>query len=175
MELSREETAKIIWPQLQNAKFKEFYINLLLEKYQKQDRDVNIFLVLVTSTSISAWAIWKTDYLQWVWAVLVAASQVIQLIKPYLNYSKYIKELTEKYYHLQNLNLEYEKLWHDFKFEKMGLDKTCIKAFELKDAVTKTLKFGDGIILDDNKRFTELSRARVLLYLKSNFNYQETT
>ena len=78
---------------MQNSKLKEFYIDLMLIKYQKKDKFINIFSVIVTSTSISAWAIWKESYLQWIWAVLVAASQIFSLIKPYLNYAKYMKEL----------------------------------------------------------------------------------
>ena len=87
MQITRKETYELIWNQMQNSKFKEFYIGYLIEKYQKRERLLNIFLVIVTSSSISAWAIWEVNILKWVWAVIIAISQIISLIKPYLNVS----------------------------------------------------------------------------------------
>lgn len=132
---------------MQNSKFKEFYLSLLLEKFQKRERIINIFLVIATSTSISAWAIWQLDYLKWLWAAIIALSQSISLIKPYLNYTKYAKELNEKFFLLQAINVEYEKLWLSYKFEKITNEQAFDKAFELKNTLTKGLNFSDDIIL----------------------------
>lgn len=171
MQISREETYQLIWNQMQNSKFKEFYINLLLERFQKMDRLINIFLVIVTSTSISAWAIWQFDYLKWLWAVLIAASQIMLLIKPYLNFTKYAKELNEKYFLLQTLNVEYEKLWLSYKFEKITNEQAFEKAFDLKNTLTKGLNFSDEIIISEKKELVAKAKEKLGNYLRTNFNY----
>jgi len=172
MQISREETYRLIWNQMQNSKFKEFYINLMLEKFQKREKFINIFLVIITSTSISAWAIWKFDYLQWIWAVLVAASQIVLLIKPYLNYTKYTKELNEKYFLLQTLNVEYEKLWLSYKFEKITNEQAFEKAFDLKNTLTKGLNFSEEIILSENNNMVVKAKEKLRNYLRTNYNHK---
>ncbi len=172
MQITREETYRLIWNQMQNSKFKEFYINLLLEKFQKRERLINIFLVIITSTSISAWAIWRLDYLKWLWATLVAVSQIISLIKPYLNYTKYAKELNEKYFLLQTLNVEYEKLWLSYKFEKITNEQAFEKAFDLKNTLTKGLNFSEEIIISENKEMVAKAKEKLGNYLTTNFNHK---
>lgn len=170
MQISREETYRLIWNQMQNSKFKEFYINLLLEKFQKRERMINIFLVIITSSSISAWAIWQLDYLKWLWAALVAASQIIILARPYLNFTKYAKELNEKYLLLQTLNVEYEKLWLSYKFDQVSNKQAFEKAFDLKSNVAKILNFSEEIIMSENKRMIEKAKVKLASYLRTNFN-----
>jgi hypothetical protein len=156
---------------MQNSKFKEFYIDLLLEKFQKRDRTINIFLVIATSTSISAWAIWQIAYLTWVWAAIVALSQIVLLIKPYLNYTKYAKELNEKHFLLQTLNVEYEKLWLSFKFEKITPETAFEKAFDLKNTLTKGMNFSEDIIISENKEIHAKAKGKVETYLQTYFNH----
>jgi hypothetical protein len=171
MELTRLEIAKNIWPQLQNAKFKEFYVELLLEKYQKLERGINIFLVIITSSSVSAWAIFKIEWLQWVWAGLVCVSQIVILIRPYLNYSKYIKELNEKYYRLQAINLTYLQFWNNIKYEKVTPEEANKKQYELLLSLSEALKFSDGLIMPEKKEFCEEAKGKVESYLKLSMNY----
>jgi hypothetical protein len=68
---------------------------------------------LTSSASIGAWAVWQE--FQIVWAIIIAASNVLNIIKPYFPYSKYIKELSENALSMQNLHLDYERLWYKFK------------------------------------------------------------
>lgn len=174
MELTRDETNGLIWTQLQNSKYKEFQLDILLERFQKRDRLSNIFLVIVTSSSVSAWAIWHDkQFLQWIWAVIIAISQLISLIKPYLNYSKYTKELNEKHFLLQTLNVEYEKLWLAFKFERIDIQQAFEKTFELKNTMSKSLNFSEDIILNENVKIEKLAKDKLLNYLISTFNYDQ--
>ncbi len=170
MQTDREVTFKLIWNQMQNSKFKEFYVNLLLEKFKRMERAINIFLIIVTSTSISAWAIWEMEYLKWLWAALIATSQIILLIKPYLNYAKCTKELSEKYFLLQTLNVEYEKLWLNYKFERITDEQAFDKAFDLKTTLTKGLNFSEDIIIKENKKIFNKAKEKLSKYLKTYFN-----
>jgi len=173
MKITREETYRILWNQLQNSKFKEIYISLELDRFQKKDRIINIFLVIVTSTSISAWAIWQYAYLKWIWALLIAASQIISLIKPYLNYSKYLKELNQKYVLLQTLTIEYERLWLSYKFEKLSNDQAVEKAFDLKNSIAKELNFSEEVVFTENKMVYDEAKRKLGHYLISNYNIKQ--
>ena len=51
-----------VWSSLCNLKFKGFIISLLVQKYQRWDRNLNIFLAIASSTSIAAWAVWKAEW-----------------------------------------------------------------------------------------------------------------
>lgn len=169
----KANTYKHIWRQLVNSKLTEIYYNLLLEKMQRREKALNIFLVVVTSTSVSAWAIWKTPYLQWVWASVVALSQIVTLIKPYLNYAKYARELNEKYFFLQGVNTEYERLWLDYRFETITDEKAFKRCFELKEKLTKGLKFSDDILLTENEATRAEATERLKRHLNANFNQND--
>lgn len=173
MKINREETYRLIWSQLQNSKFKEIYFNLLLERYQKRERLVNIFLVVITSSSVSAWAIWKLQVLEIIWASLVAFSQILILIKPYLSYTKNIKELHEKSYLLQMLNLEYEKLWLSFKFEKITPENAFEEVFKLKQSLTEKLNFSEDLIMSEDEKLYQKSKEKLGTFLKVNYNVKE--
>jgi len=43
-----------IWNELNDTKTNEYYSNLIAKRYQKWDLGTNIFLVLMTSSSIAA-------------------------------------------------------------------------------------------------------------------------
>lgn len=174
MEFSRKEAYTLLWGQIQNSKFQEIYLNLLLERFQKRDRLLNVFLVIATSSSISAWAIWKTDALEWLWALVVASSQVVLLIKPYLNYNKYIKELNDKYYLLRRINLDYEILWMKFKYEKTTTDEVFEKYSELKRLVSEKMVFSEDMIFSENDRIYQKSKAKLKDYLTIHFNLSTT-
>ncbi|MBL4677566.1 MAG: hypothetical protein JKY70_15395 [Mucilaginibacter sp.] len=171
MQITRLETYNIIWNQLQNSKFKELQLALLLEKFQKREKTLNIFLVIATSSSISAWAIWQLDYLKWLWAGIIALSQIVILVKPYLNYVKYAKELNEKHFLLETLNVEYEKLWLAFKFQKISIQEAFDKSFELKTTMSKSLNFSDDVLVTKSKKIADQAKADLLNYLKVTFNY----
>ena len=54
-----------------------FYLDIYAENSYKWDRRINMYGAIASSSSIAAWAIWK----EWsyVWAVIIAISQVLAL------------------------------------------------------------------------------------------------
>jgi hypothetical protein len=109
-----------IWATFCNMKYKGFVFSLLVNRYQKLDRNVNIFLALASSGSIAAWAIWKDNPL--LWSSIIATSQVVTTIKPFFPYYKIIKELNSRCYKMDLLNIEYERFWNKILRGKLTED-----------------------------------------------------
>ena len=75
-----------VWGLLCNTKFKGFVLSILVIRFQKWDRNINIFLAVASSGSIAAWVVWNR--FPFVWGAIIASSQVITVIKPYFPYFK---------------------------------------------------------------------------------------
>lgn len=79
------------WRELDQLKIHVIYLEYYLESTIKIDRALKIILAISSSGSIAGWVIW-TNY-QFIWASIIAISQVINAIKGYLPYSKRLKSL----------------------------------------------------------------------------------
>ena len=103
----------------QNRYWKEFYqlrvhVNYL-ELYMGQtelfDKSVNIFLAITSSSSICGRAIWNKY--GFVWAVIIAVSQLVTAIKQFLPYKTRLKALSGLLRELEELSTQAEMRWFD--------------------------------------------------------------
>lgn len=157
-----------IWATLNNVKFKGYCIDLLIDRYQKIDRNINIYLAIASSGSIAAWAIW--DKFPMIWGVIIASTQVITVIKPYVPYFKYVKELKDAVLKIENLNIELERLWYYSNSKKISLEEIEIRYFEIKKEITEVLNFQDGTILTVTEEMEEKANKKMQTFLKTNYN-----
>ena len=67
-------------------------------------------LAIASSSSIGAWAIWR-EY-SWVWAGIIAFSQVVTAATPFLPYKKIIKSYSALIHELEDLMIKSESKWH---------------------------------------------------------------
>ena len=137
-------TRTLIWNFLVDSKTNEYLSSLIVKKYQKWDLCTNIFLVIATSSSIATWAIWKE--LPFLWAAIIAISQIITLLKPYFLFPKYIKVFYEKSILWQNISLELEELWHKFENNIVDKSKATDAYFEFKKRCLAFDKVPEDII-----------------------------
>jgi len=157
-----------IWNNLLDIRFKAFYIDLLSSKFQKRDRYINIFLALASSGSIAAWTIWKEVPI--VWGLIIALSQVIQVVKPYFPYMKISKYLDEVYIKLLGLHLDYERLWYTFDNEDITEKTATEKFFELNSKEHEIFKSSDGSISLEDDRIEKKTYLLMQTYVKNNYN-----
>jgi hypothetical protein len=157
-----------IWATLNDLKFKGFCLGFLVHRYQNWDRYINIFLALASSSSIAAWVIWKSHPM--VWSSVIAASQVITVIKPYFPYFKYVKELNNKCSHVQVLNIEFERLWYNLEHKKINHDQAVEVYFDLKKEMNKILTFSDDTIFKTGKKIEKKANLRMQTFLRNNYN-----
>lgn len=97
------------WRLLTDKRYKLIYINEYSDQCIKLQRMINVFLAITSSGAIAAWAIWK-DY-PFIWAGIIAISQVITAIKPYLPFEKRIEVMDEIIVQFTRLCNEMEAKW----------------------------------------------------------------
>jgi hypothetical protein len=148
------------WRRLTDKRYQLIYINEYYDRCVRLQRMINIFLAFSTSGAIAAWAIWKEYPV--IWALVIAASQVITAIKPYLPYEKRIdgifdvisqfsvicNELEAKWFYvakgtmseeeINELYYNFEKRWTDI--ESKTLKGDSIKANEKIAAIANVKK-----------------------------------
>ncbi len=157
-----------IWSLLNNIKFKGYCLGFVVERFQKWDRNINIFLALASSGSIAGWAIWNNYPI--VWGSIIASSQVLTVIKPYFPYFKFVKELNKKCYQVDNLSIETERLWYDFRNESIEENIIAERYFDLKKQLTEIFTFGDDTIFNVTKKIENKADECMKTYLKNEYD-----
>ena len=156
-----------VWVTLVNLKFKGFLVHLLVQKYQKLDRNINLFLAIASSSSVGAWAVWKT--LPLVWASIIVASQVITVAKPYFPYYKYVKELNSKCLQIESLNLEFERLFNLIQRKKLLEDAGWEMYYDFKKQMNEILSFSDDTIIDAKQSVVQEANQKMKIFLESEY------
>ncbi|PTX94434.1 hypothetical protein [Opitutus sp. ER46] len=99
------------WRLLIQLKADAVYTGCYVERSEAWDNGIAMFSALVSSGSISAWAVWKK--FDWLWALLVAASQVLNVVKQYLPFKKRILPVRAIAYAYEEIFLKAESRWFD--------------------------------------------------------------
>ena len=81
------------WSLLKELKTHVIYLHNYAASSEWQDKSVNIFLAITSSSSIAAWAIWQEH--QIVWAVIIASSQVATAVKPFLPFRQRLSPISD--------------------------------------------------------------------------------
>lgn len=100
-----------IWNGLANIKFRSIYTAKVSRRINYIGNGYSIFLSLASASSVATWAMWKE--LPYLWAAIVAISQVLHVVKPYLPFSKGSRDFIEMSLLYEEIYLEYECLWYD--------------------------------------------------------------
>ncbi|HUN53996.1 MAG TPA: hypothetical protein VMU29_02450 [Smithella sp.] len=141
---------KIIWDSMLDAEMNERYWSKLSNRYYNREQKTKIFLAIMTSGTVASWSFWSTYEV--LWKLLSAASALIAIALPILNWPKIIQSmnvLTEKWSLITN---DYELLWLDVKKGVKEKDESRIKK-ELKNLMIKecTLSQKEVNLPDDPK------------------------
>lgn len=104
-----------VWNYLAETKFKSIYLNKVSNRAYHWGNSYSIFLALASASSVATWAIW--DKYPIVWASVVAISQLMHIVKPYMYFIKNDKEFIEMSLLFESIYLSYEKLWYNLQKE----------------------------------------------------------
>ena len=157
----------MIWATLNDLKFKGYYLRFITDRFQKWERNLNIFLALTSSGSIAAWAIWDINPL--IWAVIIALSQVLTVLKPYFPYFRYVKELNAKCLAIENLNLEVEHLWFRIQNSLIEESQALERYYEIKKEIVHVTSFDDETIFSDSKKAKNQANEKMRIFLKNQY------
>lgn len=160
------------WNTLKELRTHVIYLHLYAEHSERRDKAISIFLALASSTSIAAWAIWKDQ--QMIWACIIAVSQIISAVKPFLPYKQRLLAIFDLNDKIQELALECEKGWFDVSEGELTDREIHDKHIELRNkslaAEKRSLK---GITLPRQKNILKSAEIEADVYLRNNYQFGE--
>jgi len=126
------------WKEIYQLKTHIGFIELQLEKAERIERVLKIILAITSSSSIGAWVIW--NHLSWLWAAIIAFSQVVTAINPYLPFKNRIKAYSSLLHELEELMIQAEFKWHSIAEGKLTATEINKARFEIRSTKQKSLK-----------------------------------
>jgi len=104
------EYQRRFWQELTRLRVDIYYLFLYQIHQEKRERCLNMFLAVASNGSIATWAIWG----EWpfVWAIIIAGSQLVNAIKPYLPHQQRIRAISATTRELEELALYGEHKWY---------------------------------------------------------------
>lgn len=160
----------MVWNSLADYHFKASVMGYAIQRFQKIDRGLNVILALASSSSIAAWAIWKE--IPYVWGAIIALSQVIQTVKPYFPYSRYIKELNDKGKKLQTVNLRFEILFYEIDYSTVKDKDFAKEYFALRKEAEEICFFNTDSSFSFTDSDIQKAEQETAHYLKQNYNVE---
>lgn len=156
------------WSMLVEARVHVSYLHHYAANSEWRDKAVNIFLAVTSSSSIAAWAIWRE--FTWVWPALIAGSQVVSAVKPFLPYNQQRKAVVALADAYQSICLQIENLWFSvaeglFTDEKIHEETIRFRGL-LLDAERMAM---DGTILPRNPKLMSLAEVDARKYFANHY------
>lgn len=150
------------WKEIFQLKAHIGFIELLLEKAERIDRWLKMFLAITSSTSIGAWVIWNE--IAWIWASIIALSQVISAISIYLPYKSRIKSYSSLLHELEELMIQAELKWHAIAEGKLTSTEINTARFEIRSVKQKVLKKHIPTTIPEDETLQKKSEKLASLY-----------
>lgn len=137
-----------------------------MEQSEFKDKAVNIFLAVTSSSSICGWAIWNK--LGFMWAMIIAASQLINAVKQFLPYRTRLKAISGILKELEELSTSAETKWFDVA-EGNLTDKEINKLqFDIRSQKTKAVQKHLGInTLPKKEKLFNMAKQLANTYIKN--------
>lgn len=140
------------------------YINRYHAKVEKIDRTLNILSAIASSSSIAGWLIWKD--LWFFWTFIIAASQVLAVVKPYLPYKERLRALSLFGPELDGLTLAAEEGWFAVSHGRLTDEETHKQTMALKKKVQSAQnKAFKGMSLPEDLKLQAVAKSESLDYM----------
>ncbi|MBF0232761.1 MAG: hypothetical protein HQK65_06955 [Desulfamplus sp.] len=153
------------WKELHQLKTHIYFIERLLERSESIDRYIKIIIAITSSSSIGAWAIW--NQFSYVWASIIAFSQVISAISPFLPYKSRIKEYTSLLHEFEELMIQVEFKWHAIAEGELTATEINKSRFEIRSAKQKSLKKNISTTIPLDSKLQTKAETSASLYLNN--------
>jgi hypothetical protein len=118
------------WNELAQLRGQLEFLCLLQRECERIDRSLKMFLAIAASGSIAAWAIWR-DFAM-AWGGIIATSQLINAIKPYLPFDKRIGIVSSLTSKLESLFVRWEGTWQQVADGELSEREISDKITEMK-------------------------------------------
>ncbi|ELH7496648.1 hypothetical protein BS100_23465 [Vibrio parahaemolyticus] len=125
-------------------------------------------MAIASSASIATWALWKEH--QMVWACIIALSQVITAIKPFLPYRKRLKAVSELNNQVQAIFLEAETIWYKVSEGLLTEEEIHEETVRLKGRILSAERASlNGIVLPRKNKLKAAAENAADEYFTENY------
>lgn len=131
------------WKELYQLRVHVNYLELYMEQSEFFDKSVNIFLAVTSSSSICGWAIWNKY--SFIWAVIIAASQLVSAIKQFLPYRTRLKAISGILREFDELLTFSEMKWFDVAEGNLADAEINKLQYEIRSKKTNALQKHLGV------------------------------
>ncbi|MBU0996628.1 MAG: hypothetical protein KKE16_01120 [Firmicutes bacterium] len=160
------------WATIFHSKFYIEYIELLMKRYSRITRWMNIFAAFVASSSVAAWTIWSQ--LSLLWTILIVAAEALHIIRSYLPFDTRIKVIKELSHELSILDLNFERNWKDVSIEKKSDDEVNSMIFDFRIERERIMfKYIQEDVLPDVNRLINKATKHIEKELNYYYNISE--
>jgi len=125
------------WKELYQLRVHVNYLELYMEQSEFMDKTVNVFLAVTSSSSICGWAIWNK--FGFIWALIIAGSQLVSAIKQFLPYKTRFKAISGILREFEDLLTYYEMKWFDVAEGNLTNEEINKLQYEMRSKKTKIL------------------------------------
>ncbi len=140
-----------------------YYLEAYLQHYQKIDRWIKSLLAITSSSSIAGWVIWQKY--SFVWAFLIAFSQLINSIKHLIPFAKREEIIKDILPELRKLLFECELAYYNISnglITDSSIHERTIKFKQRKNTAAGKL---DNNVLPESEQFMQEAEGRAKSYL----------
>lgn len=118
------------WKLLMELRGQSQYLLLYQMELEKNQNKTNMILAVAASASIGTWAVWQ----QWplIWASIIAMSQVVHAIKPFLAWERNLKNVRGARADLEMLYHDAERSWYNVREGNMTTEQIHHLTMDIK-------------------------------------------
>lgn len=154
------------WKELYQLRVHVNYLEIYMQQSEFTDKSINIFLAVTSSSSICGWAIWNKY--SFMWAIIIAASQLINAIKQFLPYRTRLKAISSILRELEELLSYAEMKWFDVAEGNLTDEDINKLQFEIRRKKTRSLQKHLGInTLPTKEKHFEKAKKLANIYLQN--------
>lgn len=151
------------WKEFHQLKVQVIYVQELLLEAERNERLAKMTIAITSSASIGAWVIWKEW--AWVWAAIIAGSQVFSAIHPHLPYRERLKTYSSVLRDLEKLFINAEHKWHSVADGSMSNQQINMERMQLQKKKGEILdKYMSHSVFPSNPKITDRAEIEAAKY-----------
>jgi len=159
------------WKELTLLKTHILYLEEYLLQTENIEYKINWFLAISSNSSICGWAIWSKH--SFIWALIIAGSQLINATKSFLPYKKRMKAIRSLLHDLDELMIFIESKW--FQVSEGSLTNEEIHLLQMNIKKKKSRSIREHLIspLPEKKKYLNKALSQANTYFSNFYNQEE--
>ena len=165
------EYQRRFWQEIVQLRIHIYYLLRYQVAAEKSERRLNMFLAFTSNGSIASWAIWREWSL--LWAIIIALSQLLNAIRPYLPYQHRIRAIAAMTREFEELALYAEHKWYAVSEGHLTDEQIHDETIELRRRKVKADQTHFGFSpLPPDEGFLREAENQAQTYFRSNYGIE---